>query len=72
MRAIGYKEAVAFLTGELDLEEAVSLMKRDTRRYAKRQLTWFNADSDIIWLEYPEKFATILAHVNEFFNLQEE
>ncbi len=72
MRAIGYKEAAAYLSGELDLEEAVSLMKRDTRRYAKRQYTWFNADPDIIWLEYPEKFVTILAYAIEFYNRQEE
>lgn len=72
MRAIGYKEAVAFLSGEYSLEEAAKLIKRDTRRYAKRQLTWFNADPEIIWLEYPEKFVTILQHAIEFFeHLQE-
>ena len=72
MRAIGYKEAVAFLTGEYSLEQAALLIKRDTRRYAKRQLTWFNADPEIIWLEYPEKFDTILQHAIEFFeHLQE-
>jgi tRNA dimethylallyltransferase len=67
MRAIGYKEAAAYLAGELSLEEAVQLMKRDTRRYAKRQLTWFNADRDIIWFEYPGKFGSILQHAIEFF-----
>jgi tRNA dimethylallyltransferase len=67
MRAIGYKEAAAYLAGELSLEEAVQLMKRDTRRYAKRQLTWFNADPDILWFEYPGNFGSILLHVNEFF-----
>jgi len=67
MRAIGYKEAAAYLAGECSLEEAVQLMKRDTRRYAKRQLTWFNADPDILWFEYPGKFGTILQHAIEFF-----
>ena len=67
MRAIGYKEAVACLSAEYSLDEAALLIKRDTRRYAKRQLTWFNADPDIIWLEYPEKFVTILQHAIEFF-----
>ncbi|MFA7060372.1 MAG: tRNA (adenosine(37)-N6)-dimethylallyltransferase MiaA [Pedobacter sp.] len=68
MRAIGYKEAVACLRGEYSQEEAARLIKRDTRHYAKRQLTWFNADPDIIWLEYPEKVVTILQHVIEFFD----
>ena len=72
MRAIGYKEAVAFLSGEYSLEEAAKLIKRDTRRYAKRQLTWFNADPEIIWLEYPEKFDTILQHAIEFFDHLQE
>jgi tRNA dimethylallyltransferase len=67
MRSIGYKEAVAYLSGEYSLDEARRLIKRNTRHYAKRQLTWFNADRDILWLEYPEKFDTILKHAIEFF-----
>jgi len=70
MRAIGYKESAAFLAGECSLEDAEALIKRDTRRYAKRQLTWFNADPDIIWLEYPENFANILQLAHDFFELQ--
>jgi tRNA dimethylallyltransferase len=71
MRAIGYKEMTAHLAGEYSLEEAIRLIKRDTRHYAKRQLTWFNADKDIIWLEYPSKFDTILEHAIEFFDYGE-
>lgn len=67
MRSIGYKEAAAHLCGDITLEEAVTLIKRNTRRYAKRQLTWFNADPDILWFEYPEKFGTLLRHAIEFF-----
>lgn len=51
MQALGYKELVGHLRGEYDLDEAISLLKRDTRRYAKRQLTWFRRDEDIIWLD---------------------
>ncbi|NLY29305.1 MAG: tRNA (adenosine(37)-N6)-dimethylallyltransferase MiaA [Firmicutes bacterium] len=51
MQALGYKEFVGYLRGEYDLEEAVRLLKRDTRRYAKRQLTWFRRDKEIIWLD---------------------
>ena len=71
MCSIGYKEVVAHLCGELSAQEAVSLIKRNTRHYAKRQLTWFKADPDILWFEYPEKFATILKHAIDFFELRE-
>lgn len=67
MRSIGYKESAAFLAGELSRDEAVALIKRDTRRYAKRQMTWFKAEQDILWLEYPGEFDTILQHAIEFF-----
>ena len=50
-QALGYKEVVPYLKGECSLEEAVELIKRDTRRYAKRQLTWFRADPRIQWLD---------------------
>jgi tRNA dimethylallyltransferase len=71
MRAIGYKEMTAHLAGEYGLDEAIRLIKRNTRHYAKRQLTWFNADKDILWLEYPEKFDTILEHAIDFFEQRE-
>jgi tRNA dimethylallyltransferase len=71
MRSIGYKEMAAHLAGECELNEAIRLIKRNTRHYAKRQLTWFKADRDIIWLEYPVKFDTILKHAIEFFEYGE-
>ena len=67
MRSIGYKEIAAYLAGETTLDAAVALIKRDTRRYAKRQMTWFGRENEIYWLEYPGSFATILGHVIEFF-----
>jgi tRNA dimethylallyltransferase len=67
MRSIGYKEISSYLAGEMTLDRAVELIKRDTRRYAKRQMTWFGRENEIYWLEYPERFATILEHVIEFF-----
>ena len=72
MRSIGYKESTAFLSGEINLEEAVRLIKRNTRHYAKRQLTWFKADPDILWFEYPGKFGTLLQDAIEFFDRREE
>ncbi len=71
MRSIGYKEASAHLCGELTAEEAARLIKRNTRHYAKRQLTWFKADPDILWFEYPDKFDIILTHAIEFFERRE-
>jgi tRNA dimethylallyltransferase len=71
MRSIGYKESAAHLCGELTRDDAIRLIKRDTRHYAKRQLTWFNADPDILWFEYPEKFGTILENAIEFFRQRE-
>lgn len=51
MRGLGYKQIVPYLQGKQSLEEAVSILKRDTRHYAKRQLTWFQADPRIEWID---------------------
>lgn len=53
MQAIGYKEFFPFFRGECSLEDAISILKRNTRRYAKRQLTWFRRE-DVIWLDLTE------------------
>lgn len=50
VKAIGYKELAPYINGELALEECVEKLKRETRRYAKRQLTWFRRDKEINWL----------------------
>ena len=52
---IGYQEMVSYLDGILTLDEAVDKLKQNTRRYAKRQLTWFRKNPDIKWNVYPEK-----------------
>ena len=54
LKALGFREIAAFLRGESTLEEAVEATKQHHRRYAKRQLTWFNADKRIHWLECSE------------------
>lgn len=51
MQGLGYKELLAYLEGEISLEEAVYQIKRDTRHFAKRQLTWFKREKDVIWLD---------------------
>lgn len=52
MQAIGYKEMFAAVTGEISLNEAVELIKLNTRRYAKRQLTWFRRDEGTKWINW--------------------
>lgn len=54
VKAIGYKELFPYLKGEIPLEECVEKLKQETRRYAKRQITWFKRDKEINWL-YPDK-----------------
>ena len=54
VKAIGYKELFPYLKGELPLEECIEKLKQETRRYAKRQITWFKRDKEINWL-YPDK-----------------
>lgn len=51
MQALGYKEMLAYLEGEISLKEAVRILKRDTRHFAKRQLTWFKRERDVIWID---------------------
>ena len=55
MQGLGYKEILAYLDGECTLEEAVYVLKRDTRHFAKRQLTWFRRDERIHWLYLDEQ-----------------
>lgn len=50
MQGLGYKEITGYLQGQYSLDEAIELLKRNTRRFAKRQLTWFRRDSRIKWL----------------------
>ncbi|MDP8254113.1 MAG: tRNA (adenosine(37)-N6)-dimethylallyltransferase MiaA [Candidatus Alcyoniella australis] len=60
-KAIGYRQVVAHLAGEYDLDEARRLVKRDTRRLAKRQLTWFRGQADVRWLDDPQNLDAAMA-----------
>lgn len=51
MQGLGYKEILDYLNGELSLEEAIYILKRDTRHFAKRQLTWFRREREVTWIE---------------------
>lgn len=54
MQGLGYKEIIAYLQGEYSLEHAIYLIKRDTRHFAKRQLTWFRREPDVVWVNKDE------------------
>ena len=54
MQGIGYKEIYASLDGEYDLDRARYIIKRDTRHFAKRQITWFKREKDVTWMNYPD------------------
>ncbi len=71
MQGLGYKEILDYLDGLCSLEEAVRVLKRDTRHFAKRQLTWFHRERDVRWLQL-EDFGgdreRVLAHILEDFH----
>ena len=54
MQGLGYKEIFSYLEGEISLAEAIYIIKRDTRHFAKRQITWFKREKDVIWVNKPE------------------
>ena len=51
MQGLGYKEILDYLNGENSLDEAIYILKRDTRHFAKRQLTWFRREKDVVWIQ---------------------
>ena len=55
MQTVGYKEFISYFKSEIDYDHAVTLFKQHTRNYAKRQLTWFNRDTDIQWINLSNK-----------------
>ena len=71
MQGLGYKQMVQFLANEASWSEAVSVMKRDTRRYAKRQWTWFKADPEIDWLDASADRERIFGKIRTFLRRAE-
>jgi tRNA dimethylallyltransferase len=69
MQAIGYRHIVAYLQHGWSFDETISLIQRDTRRYAKRQLTWLRGEPDIMWVN-PDDKAEILNKVKAFIASQ--
>jgi len=72
MQSLGYKQMVQFLLKEIGWDEAVRQMKRDTRHYAKRQLTWFKADSEIHWWDESIDREEIFLEIKSFWGRRGE
>jgi tRNA dimethylallyltransferase len=70
-QAIGYKEILAFLDGKISLDEAIRLIKQHTRNFAKRQITWFKKERDVIWIDvedFDKAYTEVKRLVGEFLN----
>ena len=71
LQTVGYKEIFGYLEGEYDKAEAIRLLKRNSRRYAKRQLTWFKKDKEVKWFN-AEEVDAIMNYINMEVNLTRE
>lgn len=63
LQTVGYRELFSFFEGELDWEDAIEAIKRNTRRFAKRQLTWFKRDTNTLWFDYQTPVTDIIDQI---------
>ena len=68
LNTVGYKELFKFLEGEWTLDVAVSEIKKNSRRFAKRQLTWFRKNEGIIWFDYNHDIQDVINSINTKIN----
>ena len=69
LNTVGYKELFKYLDGDWDLEFAVSEIKKNTRRFAKRQLTWFKKNEDTLWFDYQTDINYIISRIQNQIDL---
>ena len=69
MKSIGYKEINSYLDSVISLEDAVELIKRDTGRYAKRQITWLRGEDNLNWFDIKNEKNNLLKNCMEFYGL---
>lgn len=67
LKTVGYSEIFDYLAGEIDLPQAINSIKQNTRRFAKRQLTWFRKDTTTTWFE-PNQIEKVVAHLDELLD----
>ena len=65
LQTVGYKELFSFFDGEITKELAIEEIKKNTRRFAKRQLTWFRRDENILWFDFEEDFLNIISNLEK-------
>jgi tRNA dimethylallyltransferase len=67
LQSLGYRYFIQYINGRATLEEALRSMQRDTRRYARRQMTWFRGEGDIVWF-HPDQTASLKERIDSFLN----
>lgn len=67
LQTVGYKELFAYFDGDCTREEAIALIQRNSRRYAKRQLTWFRRDEEVVWFS-PDEDEKMIRHIESCEN----
>ncbi|MGL5260115.1 MAG: tRNA (adenosine(37)-N6)-dimethylallyltransferase MiaA [Lachnospiraceae bacterium] len=75
MQGLGYKEILSYLDGEISLEESVEIIKKETRHFAKRQLTWFRREANVTWInkdEFSYDEEEILQHMIKIINKEDK
>lgn len=65
LQTVGYKELFSYFDGELTKKEAIEEIKKNTRRFAKRQLTWFRKDSEILWFDFQSNVNSVLEKIHQ-------
>ena len=68
MQGLGYKEVVWYLENKISYDEMIELIKKETRRYAKRQMTWFRKTENIIWLDAKEPIENSIERITKELN----
>lgn len=67
LKTVGYKELFEYLSGKCTLDKAIDEIKKNTRRFAKRQITWFKKQENTTWFDYKEPYKNVLLHVKNKF-----
>jgi tRNA dimethylallyltransferase len=65
LQTVGYRELFSYFKGDFDLDTAIAEIKKNTRRFAKRQLTWLRKKEDILWVDYKYDLKEILEQIEQ-------
>ena len=65
LQTVGYQELFKYLEGDWTLEQAVAEIKKNSRRFAKRQMTWFRKNKEILWVDYDREFSEVVKELDK-------